>query len=185
METKIAASTVLSEITKLLEFLDSREVIDFAKDIVKANRVFVAGSGRAMLLSKCFAKRLSHAEVDVSVIGETTTPPVAAGNLVIVASCSGKTVVPLAIATKARQMGAKLWAITACLDSPIANQCNRALILSSSGYKQNDAKMVSAQPMNNLFEQGLHIVFDIVSWSIQKEKGISDDKLCSHHANIE
>ncbi|RLD38888.1 MAG: hypothetical protein DRI83_01990 [Bacteroidetes bacterium] len=185
MEIKKGVSTVLGEITKLLEFLDSREVIDFTKDIVKTKRVFVAGSGRALLLSKCFAKRLSHAEVDVSVIGETTTPPVTAGELVIVASCSGESVIPLAITTKAKQMGAMLWGITACPDSSIAKQCNRVLILSSSGYKQDDAKVISAQPMNNLFEQGLHIVFDIVSWSVQKEKGISDDKLCGHHTNIE
>jgi len=57
MEIKKGVSTVLGEITKLLEFLDSREVIDFTKDIVKTKRVFVAGSGRALLLSKCFAGR--------------------------------------------------------------------------------------------------------------------------------
>ncbi len=185
MEIKSAVSTVLSEITKLLEILNTREVIDFSNEIITADKVFIAGSGRVLLLSKCFAKRLSHIEVDVNVIGEITTPPVSIGDLVIVASCSGETMIPLAVAVKAREIGAKIWGITACPDSSLAKQCEQVIKLSASEYKQNNTKVTSIQPMNNLFEQGLHIFFDVVSCVVQDKKGITSKTLCSHHANIE
>ena len=185
MEIKSAVSTVLSEITTFLRCLSIREIEDFTNAIIRADRVFIAGSGRVMLLSKCFAKRLSHAEVDVGIIGETTTPPVAEGNMVIVASCSGETMIPLAIAAKAREMGAKVWSITASPDSSLAKQCEQVIKLPASDYKHDNAKVLSIQPMNNLFEQGLHILFDVVSWVVQEKKGISSKTLGSHHANIE
>jgi len=185
MEIKEAVFTVLSEMKDCMEKLDTQDIEEFATDIVGAKRVFVAGAGRALLLLKCFAKRLSHAEISVHVIGETTTPPIVSGDLLIVASCSGKTVTPFAIAGKAKEIGAKLWGITACADSPITKYCDRILVVPGSGYKQNSAKIVSVQPMNNLFEQVLHIALDIVSWLVQEAKGISNSHLCSRHANIE
>ena len=180
-----AVSTILSEIGDLMSELNNQDIEHFTKDIVAAKKVFAVGSGRALLVLKCFAKRLSHCGIDVHVIGETTTPPVAAGDLLIVASCSGKTAIPLAVAAEARQIGARLWGVTACADNPIAEHCDRILEIPCSGFKQNDAKIVSAQPMNNLFEQALHIVLDAISWCVQEEKDVSDKQLCSRHANIE
>ena len=185
MDFKKNVSLVLDEITKVMNCLNLQDIEHFIQDIVGANRVFLAGSGRVLLQLKCFAKRLSQTEIDAYVIGETTTPPVAPGDILIVSSCSGKTIIPLAVATQARMLGARLWGITTCTKSPVADCCDRLLNISCTGYRQNNAEIESSQPMNNLFEQILHLLFDIINWEAQKIKGLSDEKLRRNHANIE
>ena len=185
MNTKEAFSTVLTEINVVIGTLDQRQLGALIEDILAAERVFVMGAGRVRYLLKCFAKRLSHAGVDVHVIGETTTPPIAAGDLLLVASCSGSTATPLAVATKAHVMGLRLCGITGNADSPIARQCHRLVVIPCAGDGGSGSRPASLQPMNNLFEQALHLVVDVVSWAVQEEKGVSPAALWERHANIE
>ena len=185
MDDEEAIITALAEMAECLGNINARDTEACAKDILETNTVFVAGAGRALFQLRCFAKRLSQIGISVHVIGDTTAAPIVPGDLLIIASCSGKTMIPLAIAAKAKEIGARLWAITASPESPVTKHCDRVLLIPCCGYRQDNAKSPSVQPMNNLFEQALHIVLDTVSWRIQEAKGVSGDDLCSRHANIE
>lgn len=185
MDYKKTISTVLGEVESVLYSIDSRDIEDMTEGILKSDKIFLAAAGRVMFVLHTFAKRLSQMGLDVHMIGGTTAPPVASGDLLIVASCSGKTVTPVAVAEKARQIGAKLWGITASEDSPLARLCDRILLIPSSQNSRDGSEIASVQPLNNLFEQVLHLLLDYISWAVQKTKGLSEHDIWEHHANIE
>lgn len=143
------------------------------------------GAGRVMFILHTFAKRLSQMRLDVHIIGSTTAPPVASGDLLIIASCSGKTVTPVAVAEKARQTGANLWSITAGGDSPLTRFCGRILLIPCAKDSGDGSGRASVQPLNNLFEQVLHLLLDYIGWVVQETKSFSEEDLWKRHANIE
>lgn len=56
-----------------------------------ARRVFVHGAGRSGLALQMTAMRLMHVGLQVHVVGETTTPAIGEGDLLLTASGSGTT----------------------------------------------------------------------------------------------
>ncbi len=71
-----------------------------------AQRVFVAGEGRSGFMAKAFAMRLMHLGLPVHVVGETTTPSVADGDVVVGVSGSGTTAGTVRVAEQAVKVGA-------------------------------------------------------------------------------
>ena len=75
--------TVLQEITTVLARVSRDEVRALADRLNAAPRVFVTGEGRSGFMARAFAMRLMHLGLPVHVIGETTTPSVASGDVVV------------------------------------------------------------------------------------------------------
>ena len=79
----------------------TQEEIDKVKDLFfNSNRIFVYGAGRSGLVAKAFAIRLVHLGFQTFVIGETITAPVQNGDLVVIVSGSGETIISLNPATE-------------------------------------------------------------------------------------
>ena len=72
-----------------------------------SSRIFVAGAGRSGLCMRAFGMRLMHLGKTVYVVGETTTPSIAATDLLILGSGSGRTASLLAMAEQAQRRGAQ------------------------------------------------------------------------------
>lgn len=72
---------------KLIKEEEIKEVVDLCQ---KANRIFIAGAGRSGFAARGFANRMMHLGFTVYFVGETTTPSIQAGDLLIVGSGSGK-----------------------------------------------------------------------------------------------
>ena len=82
---------VLEELEGALSAISPGEAEAFADAILDAERIFVAGAGRSGLAAKAFAMRLMHLGLPVFVAGETTTPGIRAGDLLVIGSGSGAT----------------------------------------------------------------------------------------------
>ncbi|HSP51806.1 MAG TPA: SIS domain-containing protein, partial [Cryobacterium sp.] len=76
-----------------------------------ARRVFVLGAGRSGLALRMTARRLMHLGLDVHVVGEVTTPAIAAGDVLLVASGSGATAAVVRAAETGSASGARVIAI--------------------------------------------------------------------------
>ena len=152
-----------------------------------SSRVFIAAAGRSALGARGFAMRLMHLGKPAFVVGETTTPPIAADDLLVIASGSGRTQSLVATAGRARQLDATILLFTLAQQSPIAELADDIVLVSAPSPKavEADSRVTSVQPMGSLFEQSLFILLDCLILSLMKRQGITADDMFTRHANLE
>ena len=159
--------------------------IDAAVDTLRAApRVFVAGEGRSGLVMRMLAVRLMHLGKQAFVIGETITPGIGAGNVLIACSGSGTTAVTCLLAESAAKIGARVIALTAQTDSRLA-ACAGLVVAIPAPHKGNAREAGSRQYGASLFEQAALIVCDAIVYEMQHAIGASHDELWRRHANLE
>ena len=169
---------ILRELGGALGQVPAESVDAAAKAVVAHRRVFVAGAGRSGLMLKAFAMRLMQMGRTVYAAGETVTPAVEKGDLVILASASGTTRSVLCCAETAERVGADLFVITASPDAPLsAIHPADAVLPCGSG----DRAAGSGQVLGSLFEQALLLFCDAVVLALPADP----DAMRRRHANLE
>lgn len=178
---------VASEITESLRRISPDSLDAAVKEITKVRRVFLAGVGRSSLGIRGFAMRLMHMGIESYVVGETTTPGISAKDLLIIGSGSGRTESLLAMAKKAKNIGAKLLLITLAPNSPIGQVADSIIKVTAPSPKaaEQNMEIVSVQPMGSLFEQSLFLLCDCIVLSLMQAKSLTSDEMFAHHANLE
>jgi 6-phospho-3-hexuloisomerase len=71
--------------------LSDDEIEKFIGEIMGAQRIYVMGAGRSGLVAKAFAMRMMHLGFQAYVVGETITPALRQGDLMVIFSGSGRT----------------------------------------------------------------------------------------------
>ncbi|RRA48921.1 6-phospho-3-hexuloisomerase [Acidipila sp. EB88] len=174
----------LDELSELLSHLEAGE-IKAATDLIFAGRqVFCFGAGRSGLALQMAAMRLMHLGLTVFVAGETTTPAIATGDLLIVASASGTSSSVVHAAEVARSNGAAVLAITAQPDSKLATLATARITLKASTKNEYEQR-ASQQYAGSLFEQAVLLVMDAVFGGAWKAGGRPAEELMRRHANLE
>ncbi|MDD4127748.1 MAG: SIS domain-containing protein, partial [Methanomicrobium sp.] len=74
------------EVASLIDQMSDENTEKFLSELLKERRIYVAGAGRSGLIGRAFAMRLMHLGLDSYVVGETVTPAMETGDLVIVFS---------------------------------------------------------------------------------------------------
>ena len=182
-----AIELVLAENTRISTAIarDESRAVRSALDLLStASRVFVVGSGRSGLALRMLAMRLMHAGLTVHVVGEVTTPAIAAGDVLLAASGSGTTAGIIRSATTAEEVGAQVIAVTTAADSPLAQLAQVAVIIPAA-QKQDHGHSRSAQYSGGLFEQSLLLLGDALFHVLWQESGATAEELWPRHANLE
>lgn len=174
---------IIDEVDNVIKNIDAKEVDTLVDEIVTAEKVFIIGVGRVFLSAQCFAKRLNHLGIETHVVGSVNEKPITNKDLLLVASGSGESIVPLVIAKKAKAFNARIGIITSARMSSIKDVSDFAVHLQCP--TKTNQNMGSVQPMSTLFDQTLHIFGDTVALLIQQKKGIKNDELWKYHANLE
>jgi len=151
--------------------------------ILAAKRVFVCGAGRSLLMMRAFAMRLMHIGVEAYVVGETITPAIADGDLLIAGSGSGQTRVTLATIQAAAVRGARTAVITAHGDSEIAKACDLVVVVPLPATDETGS--TSRQPLGSLFEQSLLVVGDVLVLGLMERLGTTNEQMWMRHTNLE
>ncbi|CAN7381438.1 SIS domain-containing protein [Microbacterium foliorum] len=152
--------------------------------LTSAPRVFVLGAGRSGLALRMTAMRLMHLGLTVHVAGDTTTPAIGTGDVLLVASGSGTTPGIVRAATAADEVGAKVIALTTALDSPVA-QIATATVLVPAAQKLDRDGARSVQYAGSLFEQAVVLIGDAFFHAAWQASGQTADELWPRHANLE
>ena len=178
---------ITGELSSCIAGLHEQELQDLEAAIREADRVFVAGAGRSLMMIRGLAMRLMHMGFTAYVVGETVTPALLPGDLLIIASGSGTTATLRVMAEKCRKIGAKLALITTHPDSPIGQLADLCVEVKAATTKETESAAKSIQPGANTFEQivlliGDAIVLDIVSRDSLDEKNA---EMMQRHANLE
>lgn len=177
------AKIIVNELKQSTEKLSEVQIHDLIKKVKHHRRIFVYGTGRSGLMLKAFAMRLMQIGLNAYVVGETTTPSVEAGDLLIVASASGETGSVCMTAESAKKQGADLIVITSVPDSTLGKIQNPDITIESA--TKFSTSSVSVQPLGSLFEQMLLIVFDTVILKMSQENAGSNDDMAKRHASLE
>lgn len=163
---------------------NARQLDDLAALLTDADRVFVMGAGRSGLALRMTAMRLMHLGLDVHVVGDTTTPAIAAGDVLLTASGSGTTESIVRAATRASEIGARVGVITTAESSPLSDLAD-VRVRVPAAQKLDRSAETSAQYAGGLFEQIVVVIGDGLFHALWQRQGSSADELWPRHANLE
>ncbi len=177
-------SLVRDEIADTAAKIDEQEMAGLAGHFGQTGRVFVAGAGRSGLVLRMAAMRLMHLGMAVHVAGDTTTPAISSGDLLLVASGSGTTSGVVKAAETAAKAGARIAAFTTNPDSPLAGLAD-ALVIIPAAQKTDHGSSVSRQYSGSLFEQVLFLATEALFQSLWDNTDEPAEQLWLRHANLE
>ena len=174
---------ISQEIGDIVGNIDQQQLSALVEAIVAAKRVFVCGAGRSLLMMRAFAMRLMYMGVEAYVVGETVTPAIADGDLLIAGSGSGQTRGTLATVQAATAHGAQTAVITAHGDSQMAEACDLVVVVPLSVTDEGGSS--SPQPLGSLFELSLLVVGDVLVIMLMKRIGATNEQMLARHTNLE
>lgn len=176
---------VLSEIDGALSGIDMDAAERLVDDILAADDVFLTGVGRVMMSLQAFCKRLTHLGIKAHCVGDITEPAIKATDLLIVGSGSGESIVPVAIAKKAKEFDAKVVHIGSNKNGSVSKYADYMVRIPTRTRLYLDDEIESQQIMTSLFEQVLLIFGDVITKMMVDDRNIDLKELWRWHANLE
>jgi 6-phospho-3-hexuloisomerase len=117
-------------------------------------------------------------------VGDMTTPPVGAGDLLLVSAGPGHLSTVEALIDVAKQAGARTFCITATPDGPAPMACDQMLVIRAQTMA-NDLKGTSVLPMGSLFEGAQFLTFELLILALRDHLGVTPDAMRARHTNLE
>jgi 6-phospho-3-hexuloisomerase len=175
---------VINENKQLAERMDYDQLLPLLTGIGEAKSIFLIASGRSGYAMRSFAMRLMHLGLNVHFVGDTTTPAIQLGDLLLAASGSGTTSSVVRAAEKAKQIGANVISITTNASAPLA-EISDAHIYVPAAEKEDHRGGKSKQYAGSLFEQAILLITDAVFLELWRIDGTPAEELWKRHANME
>lgn len=185
-------------IRKALDIIEMDSVERFIDMLLetysKGGKVMVVGVGRSGLVGRAFAMRLMHLGFHSYVLGETITPSINEGDLLVAISGSGTTQLVVAVAEAAKKMRAVVAAITSHPDSPLGQIADivvrvpgRTKVARIDDYFARQILGVHEPlaPLGTLFEDTSMVFLDSVVAELMVRLGRNEYELRRRHANVE
>jgi len=182
---------ILNKIKDVTEKISSKDFDNFIKLIIKTPRIYIIGAGRSGLVARAFGMRLVHLKRKVFIVGETITPAMRKGDVLIAVSGSGKTtwIVETAKATKC--LGGRVAAITCDPKSELAKLADTVVLIKSEaisrkvrGYTTRELMGITLPPMGSLFEISTLIFFEACVLELMSRLGIEEEEMRKIHTNL-
>jgi 6-phospho-3-hexuloisomerase len=160
----------------------------------KNRRLLIIGVGRSGLVGRSFAMRMMHLDFDVYVMGETITPEIGKGDLIIAISGSGMTKLVVTASEIAKEVGARIIAVTSHPDSDLGKLADhvvqlkgRTKVAAETDYflRQITGAHEPLAPLGTVFEVSALIFFDSLIVELMRRLGKTEKDLLARHATIE
>ncbi|MCQ2356819.1 MAG: 6-phospho-3-hexuloisomerase [Methanocorpusculum sp.] len=189
-------SLMASRIDAIAQMIAGGEIDAFLAAILDAKRIYVMGAGRSGLVAKSFAMRLMHMGMTSYVVGETITPAIGEGDLIVAFSGSGNTKTIGDIAETAKSLGVKVALISSTPDSRIGKIADYIIRIEtqrdpvSCGAHEHEIRQMlgehrSFAPLGTIFETASLIFGDAVISTLMDMTKIEESDLKRRHTNIE
>ena len=185
MDTLTYAQQIIEELQRSISQLDQQEAERMAELLLQSNKIFVAGAGRSGLMGRAFAMRLMHVGKEAYVVGETVTPGIEPGDVLVLGSGSGETKGLISMAEKAKGVDAEVIAVTIVPDSTVGRLASYVVELPGSTKDQTSRGYSTIQPMASLFEQTMLVFYDAVILRMMEKTGQTTEQMFGKHANLE
>lgn len=193
-----ASEEILRGMTRAINSIDPGQVetlLDTLQNVKREGRkALVVGAGRSGLVGKAFAMRLMHVGIDVYVMGETITPAIGEGDIVIIISGSGSGAMSIAAARMAKRLGSVIFAVTSYPDSDLGQVSDyivvvpgREAVAEESDYQSRQllGEHESLAPMGTLFEGTCAVLLDGLIAELMTRLEVSEISMKEKHSTIE
>jgi len=185
-----------SKIRSTANSISDEDAEKFIQELLNAKRVYVVGAGRSGLVAKAFAMRLMHLGLHAYVVGETITPALNKGDVMVIFSGSGRTKTVADLAETARDIGGRICLITSNGDSRIGKIADCIVIIEHHRdavaddaqefeIRQMMGDHKSFAPLGTLFETASMVFADAVVSRMMEITKTDESALKNRHTNIE
>lgn len=188
---KEVSTWILRGINGIIDDTQNDQIEQMIQLILDArdNKILVIGSGRSGFVGRAFALRLMQSGFKVYVSGETITPALNRGDLVIAISGSGTTKIVVTQAEIAKEIGAKIISITSYPGNRLGEYTDLAVVI--RGRTKIDIDYTRRQitgeydmaPLGTMFELSALVLLDSVIADLMKRIGQSERDLKNRHAD--
>ncbi len=174
-----------AEIGQVIAALAPEATMPLEEAICSARRIALHGLGREGLQMKGLAMRLFHLGCDAHVVGEMTTPPLGAGDLLIVSAGPGEFASIAALMARAKAAGARTAVITAEPSSSLARAADVVLHIPAQTMARDRAAGASLLPMGSAYECAMMLVFEALVLRLRDRRGETAETMRARHTNME
>jgi len=185
-----------SKIEEMANYLSDEQIQCFIDEILNAERIYVMGAGRSGLVAKAFAMRLMHLGFKSYVIGETITPAMKKGDIIVAFSGSGETKTIAELCETAKSIGGSICLVSSKKESRIGKIADSVVVIESHRdivddesaeyeIRQMMGEHKSFAPLGTLFETASMVFSDSIISAIMDITKCEECDLKGRHANIE
>jgi len=178
-------SGALAELGTVFDRIDDAAVDNAIAVIASARRIALYGVGREGLQIKGLAMRLYHLGLDVSVVGDMTTPPLGAGDLLIVSAGPGYLSTVASLMQTASAAGAQTLCVTAQPDGRCPQAADHVLTIPAQTMADDTGQRQSVLPMGSLFEGAQYVLFECMILKLRDRLGVAAADMRGNHTNLE
>jgi len=195
---RAAAEEIIAGIKNCIDELNMKEVERLIELLLQAKdkKIFIVGIGRSGFVARAFALRLMNLGFNVYFLGETITPAAEKGDLLIAISGTGATKMVLTASSAAKEIGAKVIAITSFSESPLGQMSDLVITVkgrTKMGWpKEEDylARQIIGErepltPLGSVFENNCMVFLDSLVVELMHRMGRTEEDLKRRHATIE
>jgi 6-phospho-3-hexuloisomerase len=179
------ARQALSELQGVFDRTADEALETLCEEVLRARRIACYGVGREGLMMRALSMRLMHLGLDAHVVGDMTTPPVGARDLLMVSAGPGEFSTVLALLGVARDAGARTLVITAQPEGNAALAADAVVVLPAQTMADDRGTAAGLLPMGSLYEATQLVFFDLASIRLRERTRQSPDDMRSRHTNLE
>ena len=183
MDSKEAAEAIINEVSSVISETDPAQATAFIDLVAGAQRVFVFGEGRSGLVARAFAMRLMQMGLEAHVVGETTTPSMRPGDVLVAVSGSGETASTVLFAENAKKAQGRVAAVLADRHTKLGGIADILMVI--PGRARTGVGMDSMQMPGSLFEQAAFMFFDAAVTTLVQKRGESYPGMSKRHTNLQ
>ena len=176
---------VLADFDSVFTRLDEGAVERAVDEIARAKRIALYGVGREGLQIKGFCMRLFHLGRAAAMVGDMTTPPIGAGDLLVVSAGPGQFSTVEALMGVTKGAGARTLVVTAQPDGACARKADVVLTIPAQTMADDGGETVSVLPMGSLYEGAQYILFEIMILKLRDRLGVTSEAMRANHTNLE
>lgn len=144
-----------------------------------APRILLWGEGRAGHAMMGLAMRLHHLGRDAHWIGGLTTPPLRAGDLLLVNAARGDLPSAVAFLLRGRSLGARGVVFTAAEAGPALDAADLVLRIPAQTWQG-----ASVLPLGGQYELALWLFGELIVQRLMQQDGVAPAALAARHATI-
>lgn len=178
------ARAIAEEDMQCVSQIDEGQAMRLYNDVKAAKRVFAWAPGRCGNILRCFLMRLMHLGLTVHFVGDTTTPAIGEGDLLITAASAGYNIGIASISERARKFGAKVVLLTIVSESLCQRNSDYIVVIPGATAALGGIGE-SIQPGGGKYEESMLILLDAMIAMLNREKGDILDRGIKLHANLE
>jgi 6-phospho-3-hexuloisomerase len=195
---KAAAEEIVAGIQSSIKELDMKDVERLIELLLesKDKKIFIVGMGRSGFVARAFALRLMNLGFNVYFLGETITPAAEKDDVLIAISGTGATKMVLTASTAAKEICAKVIAITSFPESPLGQMADHIITIKGRtkiGWPREEdylARQIIGErepltPLGSVFENNCMVFLDSLVVELMHRLGRTEEDLKRRHATIE